>query len=143
MKAKVFWINIALTLTLLTVANSVHALLGSDACRNVTFSVDNNFRQNIVVERFELFSASEGRWLNENFRDMQVAAGAQNVVVRAGESVEYGEGDRINRIRVHFRRWDRNARNGRGGFVDDTRIDSDIAHPICVAGKRYRATIEP
>ena len=142
MKANELLVNIALPLALLITAGSAHALFGSDACRDVIFSVDNNFGRPIVVERFELFSASEGRWLNENFRDMDVPAGEQNFVVRNGEAVEYGENDRITEILVHFRWWDNRARNGRGGWVDERRVDREIARPICVAGKRYRATIE-
>jgi hypothetical protein len=99
----------------------------------VILSVDNNFGQDIRVRRFELWSESEGRWLNEDFRDIDVPRGAQNFVVEPNEDVEYGENDRITQIRVHF------------DAAGEARIrtDRNIPDPIYVAGKRYRATISP
>jgi hypothetical protein len=128
-------------LGLATAGGGAHAI--GNACRDVTFTVNNNFTQPITVERFELFSASEGRWLNENFADVVVPAGAQGFVVRAGETVEYAENDRIEQIRVSFRRFVDNDPDGPGGWVAGTRIDSSIANPVCVANKRYNATVNP
>ena len=112
-----------------------HALLGSDACRRVTFTVNNELNGPIEVRRFELFSVDEGRWLNENFRDVLVPAGARAFVVRRGETVEYAEGDSISRIRVHYRRWEDD------GWVNREAVDRDIARQECVADKTYNATV--
>ena len=128
-------------LGLSTAGGGAHAF--GNACRNVTFTVNNNFTQPITVERFELWSASEGRWLNENFRDVVVPARAQGFVVRQGETVEYAENDRIEQIRVSFRRFVDNDPDGPGGWIAGTRIDGDITSPVCVANKRYNATINP
>ncbi|MCM1981431.1 hypothetical protein [Lyngbya confervoides] len=117
------------------------ALLGSDACKNVTFRVDNNYGLPITVERFELWSVQEGRWLNENFQDVVVPAGAQAFTVRTGESVEYGEDDDITQIRVHFRVFEDVSNDAPAQWYDRSRIDSDIANPTCVANKIYRATV--
>jgi hypothetical protein len=116
---------------ILLTANNAHALFGSDACRNVVLAVDNNFGQDIRVRRFELWSASEGRWLNENFRDIDVRRDAQNFVVEPNEDIEYGENDRITQLRVHFD----------AGGREWVRTDTTVTNPICVAGRRYRATI--
>lgn len=130
----------AFALALMTTGTGAHAF--GNACRNVDFSVDNDFRlggqpREIRVERFELFSQSEGRFLNEGFANTDVPAGAQGFVVRRGETVEHAENDRITQIRVSFSYVD--PRNGRR--VNETFTDRDIANPICVAGKRYQADI--
>lgn len=118
---------IAIALT----SGNAFALFGDDACRNVVLSVDNNFGQDIRVRRIELFSASEGRWLNEDFRDIDVPRGAQNFVVEPNEDVEYGENDRITQIRVHFT----------AGGANFERLDTNVTSPICTEGRRYRATV--
>lgn len=119
--------------------SNAYALFGDDACRDVTFRVNNNFGAEIRVLRFELFSESEGRWLNEDFANVVVPGGRQGFVVREGENVEYGENDRITQIRVSFQR-----READGDWSDTlTRIDNDIARPVCVAGKSYTADINP
>jgi hypothetical protein len=128
-------------LGLVAIGGNAHAF--GNACRNVTFTVNNNFTQPITVERFELWSASEGRWLNENFADAVVPAGAQGFVVREGETVEYAENDSITQIRVSFRRFVDNDPDGPGGWIDLQRIDRDIANPKCVANRRYNATVNP
>jgi hypothetical protein len=128
-------------LGLTTAGSGAHAI--GNACRNVTFTVNNNFTQSITVERFELFSASEGRWLNENFADVVVPAGAQGFVVRTGETVENAENDRVDQIRVSFRRFVDTDPDGPGGWIAGARIDSSITNPVCVANKRYNATVNP
>jgi hypothetical protein len=120
----------ALTALLLT-GNDAYALFGDDACRNVILAVDNNFGQLIRVRRFELFSASEGRWLNEGVRNIDVPRGAQNFVVEPNEDIEYAENDRITQIRVTFD----------AGGDELQRIDNTISDPVCVAGRRYRVSI--
>lgn len=52
------------------------ALAIGNACRNVTFSVNNNFDDIITAEKFELYSIGEGRYLNENFADRVAQPGA-------------------------------------------------------------------
>lgn len=127
----------AVFLALMIAGNNAYALLGSDACKDVTFQVNNNFGTDINVLRFELWSVEEGRWLNEDFANTVVPRGRQGFVVRRGENVEYGEGDRVTRIRVSFQ-----SREADGDWSDTmTRTDSDIAYPVCVAGKTYSATI--
>lgn len=122
-------------ISLLSGSNSVHALLGSDACRRVTFTVDNQLNRQIEVRRFELHSVDEGRWLNENFRDILVPAGANDFVVQVDETVEYAEGDLIDQIRVHYRFLE----NGR--WENRESIDNDIRQQKCVADKVYNATV--
>ena len=125
-----------------------------NACKRVNFSVDNNFTyfdqaQNktvatpITVERFELWSESEGRWLNENFPDVVVPAGAKDFAVRRGETVEYAENDRITQIRVSFRFFGDTSDNAPPDWHDRTRTDTSIVSPVCVADRWYKATINP
>jgi hypothetical protein len=105
-----------------------------NAGKNVNFSVDNEFtRGAVVVTSFDLWSESEGRWLKEDFHNVDVPVGAKDFVVRKGEDVEYAENDRITKIRVNFR----------VGFSgpDLVSIDTSIDDPICVAGRWYKATI--
>jgi hypothetical protein len=83
----------AVFLALMMTGGGAHAV--GNACRNVNFSVNNGFTVNnrphaLTVERLQLFSASEGRWLTESIPDVVVPAGAQDFAIRRGEHVEYG-----------------------------------------------------
>jgi hypothetical protein len=131
-------------LALMTIGSGAHAF--GNACKNVNFSVDNEFEVNgqphsLTVERFELFSASEGRWLNENFADVFVPANARDRAVRWGETVEYAENDRITQIRVHFRYVFDNDPDGPGETFHASFTDTSITDPVCVAGRWYNPTI--
>lgn len=125
-----------------------------NACRNVSFTVDNNFTANadddaaieqvaITVERVELWSQSEGRWLNEGIPDVTVPAGRQEFLIRAGETVEYAENDSITQMRVHFNYLVDGNSDAAPRRVHTSRTDSNIAVPKCTAGKTYHATINP
>jgi len=123
------------SIILLTTFEQAYAILGSDACRNVTFTVNNHNTRPIEVLRFELHSVDEGRWLNENFRNVRVPANTNNFVVRFNETVEYAEGDDIDEIRVHFRI------RINGHWVERVALDTDIDDHKCVADRRYNATV--
>lgn len=130
----------AVALALMMAVSGAHAF--GNACKRVNFSVDNNFGDEIIVEKFELYSVGQGRYLNEDFPDVTVRAGAQDFAVRRGETVEYGEGDRIRDIKVTFRHFVDNDEDGPGEWhYNHTWTDSDISDPICVADRWYKATI--
>ena len=116
-----------------------------NACKNVNFSVDNEFSRGVTVTSFELWSESEGHWLNENFQNVSVPFGARDFIVRRGENVEHGENDRITKIRVHFEI----QFSGPLGEIpvrietaSYTSTDTRINDPVCVAGRWYKATIK-
>ncbi len=144
MKAKALILGVASIFTFMapfTVnPNKAQALLGSDACKNVTFAIDNNVTQNgkpiaITVKSIDLWSVEEGRWLSENFKNKQVPASRQGYTVRSGESVEYGEGDRMTQIKVHFKA------KFYGKWHHFVTTDTSVKYPKCVAGKKYNATV--
>lgn len=121
--------------SLIVFSDGAYALLGSDACRRVRFTVNNENVSEIIVQRFELFSVDEGRWLNEDFRNVRVPAGERGFLVQDSETVEYAEGDDISQIRVHFRI----QRDGR--WRNAVWVDPDIANRKCVAERTYNATV--
>lgn len=144
MKTQAILLSVASLFTLMapfaTTPQKAQALLGSDACKNVTFTVNNNVTHQgkaipITVKKFELQSVEEGRWLNEDFKNQQVPAGAQKYTVREGENIEYGEGNRMTAIRVHFQA------KLYGKWINFVATDNDIQFPKCVAGKKYNATV--
>ena len=126
----------AVALALLVTVSGAHAF--GNNCRRVDFSVDNNFGDEITVEKFELYSASEGRYLNEDFANVVVFEGAQNFRVRTDENVESAENDDITSIKVTFTHW---TNANPTVFHKHTRTDYS-AGGICVAGKLYNATID-
>ena len=125
------------SLALMMTGSDSHAF--GNACRRVNFKVNNNFGDEITVEKFELYSASEGRYLNENFPDAVVFEGAQNFLVRRDETVEYAENDNITSIRVTFTYWTNTIPSQ---FRRTTRTDYS-AGGVCVADRSYTATINP
>lgn len=134
-KGRIVFLVSLLFFSMMIYTTDAQAILGSDACRNVNFRVTNNFNFEITVDRFDLFSASEGRLLRENFRPVAVPANTRSVMVRAGEDVEYGENDRITMIVVHY--W----RMVDGRRVNRTWTDRTIANPICTADRTFVATV--
>ena len=136
MNTKIFGaVSAAVAIALVTSASGVQAF--GNACRRVDFRVNNDVADEITVEKFELYSASEGRYLNENFADISVPEGAQNFVVRLGETVENGESDFISRIRVTWT----HINNISGDFHRHTTVDYD-AGGTCIADRSYTATID-
>lgn len=129
------------SLALIMTGSDAHAL--GNACRRVNFSVDNNHGGEIIVEKFELYSVSQGRWMNEDFTDSFVPTGAQDFPVQRGETMESSQNDIINQIRVSFRHFADNDPDEAGEWHDHTRIDHDISDPICVSDRWYKATIGP
>lgn len=121
------------SLALMMNGSGAHAF--GNACRRVNFSVDNNVGQPITVKKFELYSASEGRWLNEDFKNVTVPKAAKDYVVRKGETVEYGENDNITSIRVAFE-----YVNDKGNTLKRT---SQYDHPFgtCVADRWFKAVV--
>ena len=125
----------AVALALVMTVSGAHAF--GNNCRRVNFSVDNNFPDEITVEKFELYSSSEGRYLNEDFANISVAQGAQNKVVRTDENVEYAENDNITDIRVTWT----HISNTTGAFHRHVTTDYS-AGGICVADRWYKAIID-
>lgn len=127
---------------LMLTASGAHAF--GNACKNVNFSVDNNLSRAVTVTKFELWSESEGRWLNEDFKNVPVPMGAKDFVVRKGETVEYAENDRITKIKVHYKYQVPGPLGEippRVDTVTGTSTDTKIDDPICVADRWYKATI--
>ena len=123
----------AVALALMMTGSGAHAI--GNACKDVEFRVNNNFWDTITVEKFELYSIGEGRYLNENFPNVTVLPGAQNVVVRRGETVEKGEGDTIRDIKVTW------THLTSAGTHRHTTTDF-ISNGICTDGRLYTATID-
>jgi hypothetical protein len=126
-------------------ANTANAF--GDACKSVNFSVDNENDYGVVVTRFELWSASEGRWLSNDFKNTSVPGGAKDFVVRRGENIEHGENDKIIKIRVDYQ-YDYVTREGAYEIPPKiytaklSSTDTTITDPVCVAGRWYKATID-
>jgi hypothetical protein len=127
-------------LKLMMIGSVAHAF--GNACKRVNFSVDNNYGKEITVTRFELFSESEGRFLNEDFRNVVVPVGAKDFAVRRGETIEHAENDKITEIIVHFDEFVDTDPDGPGHWVSRTRHDKSVTDPICRADRWYKATIE-
>ena len=127
--------GVAVAVALLISTSGVEAF--GNACRRIDFRVTNDFADEITVEKFELYSASEGRYLNENFPDISVPQGAQNFLVRLDETVEYGENDFISQIRVTWT----HINNDTGDFHRHSTVDYN-AGGTCVADRSYTATID-
>lgn len=130
---------------LMFIANNVHAF--GNACKNVNFSVDNENDYGVKVTKFDLWSKSEGRWLKNSFKGVTVPGGAKDFAVRRGENVQYGENDRITKIKAHYE-YDYVSREGAYEIppkVDTAKLtstDTTITDPVCVAGRWYKATIK-
>ena len=127
-------------LTAMLAASQAYAF--GNACKNVNFSVDNNFNRGVTVTSVELWSQSEGRWLSNGFKDVFVPLGAKDFVVRKGENVEYAENDRITKIKYHYQ-YDF-ASAGESKHLETayfTSTDSSVADPVCVADRWYKGTI--
>ena len=136
MNTKIFGaVGAAVAVALVMSASGVEAF--GNACRRVDFRVNNDVNDEITVEKFELYSDSEGRYLNENFADISVPQGAENFVVRLDETVEYAENDFISRIRVTWT----HINNTNGDFHRHTTVDYD-AGGTCVADRSYTATVD-
>ena len=136
MNTKIFTaVGAAVAVALVMSASGVEAF--GNACRRVDFRVNNNVNDEITVEKFELYSESEGRYLNENFPDISVPQGAQNFLVRLDETVEYGENDFISQIRVTWT----HINNDTGDFHRHATVDYN-AGGTCVADRSYTATID-
>ncbi len=131
------------SLTLMLGASQAYAF--GNACKNVNFSVDNNFTQGVssggvTVTSVELWSQSEGRWLWNDFKNVFVPAGAKDFVVKNGEDVQYAENDRITAIKYYYK-YEVDAGGGKTKTVHASSTDSSIADPVCVAGRWYKGTI--
>ena len=131
-------------LALMMTGGGAHAF--GNACKNVNFSVNNGFTVNnsphtLTVERLQLYSASEGRWLTESIPNVLVPAGVQDFPIRRGETVEYAENDRITQISVRFHYVFDNDPDGPGQTFTRTFTDRSIDDPVCVADRWYRVDI--
>jgi hypothetical protein len=123
-----------------------NAMALGDACKDVNFSVDNDYDKGVTVTKVELYSESEGRWLSNNIPNIFVPKGAKDFVLYKGENIEYGENDRITQMKVHYQ-YDVLVDNGNGGGNDHYQhiyhcsTDKSIADQICVANRWYKGAI--
>jgi hypothetical protein len=114
-----------------------------NACKNVNFSVDNENDYPVTVTRFELYSASEGRWLSDDFKNIVIPGGAKDFAVRRGENVEHAENDRITEIRVHYR-YEYTDDSDNALVLSRTAAPTSTSatvDPICVADRWYKGII--
>jgi hypothetical protein len=127
--------SLALALT----ASQAYAF--GNACKNVNFSVDNNFTaaDGVTVTGVDLWSQSEGRWLYNDFKNVYVPFGKRDFVVRKGENVEYAENDRITAIRYYYKY--EQLIEGKSKTVHATSTDTSIVDQVCVADRWYKGTI--
>ncbi len=132
-------------IALMPFASNAYAF--GNACKNVNLSVDNENDYGVKVTRFEFWSASEGRWLGDDFNNIDVPGSARDFVVRRGENIEHAENDRITQIRVHY---EYSYVSREGSFEIPPKVytakltstDTTITDPVCVADRWYKATIQ-
>lgn len=115
-----------------------------NSCKNVNFSVDNNYDKQVTVNRIELWSESEGRWLKDDIKNIEVPVGKKDFVIRKGENVEHAENDRITKMKIHYFY---KVKEGNGLPADTFTAKvkhtstSPISDPVCVANRWYKGTI--
>lgn len=120
------------------VATTTQGLLGSDACRDVGIHILNSRTRNgvntaINVQHAEYFSASEGKWLNENLGDLMLDFGRQGNWTR---DLEHTENDLVTQWRVYYQ------------FIDNGSWSSQVFQTIdtpnanCIANMDFNMTVE-
>jgi hypothetical protein len=124
----------AVAVIALATASNAHAF--GNACKNVTFKVTNNFAVGVTVTRVDLWSQSEGRWLQDDFKNSFVKAGGKEVVVREGEDVEHGENDLIGMMKVFY-----NWTDERGTEQHSYDVTQFIPLKVCHAYTVFTATL--
>jgi hypothetical protein len=115
-------------------------LFGSDACKGVDITVENNYEDGtraaaILVRQFEYYSASEGRWLTEDVTNQEVPYGSTRTFL--DQDLQYAENDTITAWRVHF-----SYRESDGQWSLTTSQYIDITNDVCHADDNYRLLVD-
>lgn len=111
-----------------------------NACQNIEISVFNSRTRNgvntdILVDRVEAWSASEGDWLNEDLYDSAVSFGwSENWY---NEDLARAENDLLTKWRVYYR-----YREADGDWSDLVYQEINTADDICRENDSYRLVVE-
>lgn len=120
------------------VATTAQGLFGADACKNVGIHIRNSSTRNgintaINVQHAEYFSASEGRWLNENLGDLILDFGVTGNWTR---DLEHTENDLITQWRVYYQYVHD------GGWSSQVFQTIDVPDATCIANADFSMIIE-
>jgi hypothetical protein len=122
------------------VATTEANLFGSDACKGVDITIENNYEDvsrtaTILVRRLEYYSASEGRWLSEDVPNTEVPYGSTRTI--SDQDLQYAENDTITAWRVHF-----SYRETDGQWSIETSQYIDTVNDVCHADDNYRLLVD-
>jgi hypothetical protein len=120
------------------VATTAQSLLGADACHDVGIHIKNSRTRNgintaIKVQHAEYFSASEGKWLNENLGDLILDFGITGNWTR---DLEHTENDLVTQWKVYYQ------------FIDNGSWSSQVFQVIdttdatCIANMDFNMTVQ-
>ena len=120
------------------VATTTQGLFGSDACRDVGIHILNSRTRNgvntaINVQHAEYYSASEGKWLNENLGDLILDFGRQGNWTR---DLEHTENDLVTQWRVYYQFIDN------GSWSSQVFQTIDTPNATCIANMDFNMTVE-
>lgn len=122
------------------VAEKQAALFGSDACKGVDITVENNYEDvsrpaAILVRKLEYYSASEGRWLTEDVPNKEIAYGSVGTIW--DQDLQYAENDTITAWRVIFSYLETD-----GQWSIDTSQYINTTDDVCHADDNYRLLVD-
>lgn len=122
------------------VAEQQANLFGSDACKGVDITVENNYEDvsrpaAILVRKLEYYSASEGRWLTEDVANKEIAYGSAGTIW--DQDLQYAENDTITAWRVIF-----SYRETDGQWSIDTSQYINTVDDVCHADDNYRLLVD-
>jgi len=120
------------------VASATQSLFGSDACRNVGIHITNSRTRNgintaINVQHAEYYSASEGKWLNENLGDLILDFGTTGNWTR---DLEGTENDLVTQWKVYYQFIDNGSWSSQVFQVIDT------TNATCIANMDFNMTVQ-
>jgi hypothetical protein len=120
------------------VATTTQGLFGSDACRDVGIHITNSRTRNgtntaINVQHAEYYSASEGKWLNENLGDLILDFGHTGNWTR---DLEHTENDLVTQWRVYYQFIDN------GSWSSQVFQTIDTPNATCIANMDFNMTVE-
>jgi hypothetical protein len=119
-------------------AATTQGLFGADACRDAGIHIKNSRTRNgintaINVQHAEYFSASEGKWLNENLGDLILDFGVTGNWTR---DLEHTENDLVTQWRVYYQFIDN------GSWSSQVFQTIDTPNATCLANTDFSMTVE-
>lgn len=115
-------------------------IFGSDACKNIDITVENEFEvsgstRRVKVLKFEFYSSSEGRWLTEDVSNQEINVGGSRTW--SNEDLQYAENDRITQVKIHYQ-----YQEFDGDWSDSESHIDNIADVTCRADQNFNLTLE-